>query len=78
MNTLELRNIITDRLSHIDDVSFLKALKTIVDTKVHDDTYHLSNIQKKRIDLGRTQFNKRKTISHNGINKEIEKWLDTK
>ena len=78
MSTLELRNIITDRLSHIDDVSFLKALKTIVDTKVHDDTYHLSEIQRKRIDLGRTQLKKGKTISHSVMNKEIEKWLDTK
>ena len=58
MSTLELRHIITEHISHIDDVSFLNDLKTIIESKVSEGIYKLSDIQKKRIDLARQELKK--------------------
>jgi hypothetical protein len=55
MNTIELRHHIIEKLSLIDDDSFLKAIKTIVESKVDEGVYKLSDFQKKRIDSGREQ-----------------------
>ena len=78
MSTLELQHTISKQLLNINDQSFLKALKTIVDTKVNDEIYHLSEFQRKRIESARVQLKKGKTISHASLNTEIEKWLNTK
>jgi predicted transcriptional regulator len=78
MSTIELRHVITEYLTHIDDASFLNALKTIIESKVAEGTYKLSDLQKKRIDAGREQVKKGQTISHESLNNEIDQWLGTK
>ena len=62
MSTLELKNIITEHLSHIEDVSFLNAIKTIIESKASLGTYELSDYQKNRIDLARLQLKKSKQL----------------
>ena len=49
MGTIELRQRIIDRLSHIDDIQFLKAIKTLVDSKAEGELYKLSEYQKERV-----------------------------
>jgi hypothetical protein len=78
MGTIELRHIITERLSHIEDVTFLNAIKTIVDSKVSEGTYILSDYQKSRIDSARQQLKNKQTISHEDLQKEINQWLSSK
>ncbi len=78
MSTIELRHIITEHLSHIDDLSFLNALKTIIESKVTDDIYKLSDFQKKRIEKARQELKDGKTISDDDLQKEIDQWLSTK
>ena len=78
MSTIELRQNITESLSLIDDDSFLKAIKTIVDTKVNEGVYKLSAFQIKRIESGREQLKKGQTISNDDLQKEIDQWLNTK
>ena len=56
MSTIELRHIIAEQLSHIDDVSFLNAIKTIIDSKVSEGIYKLSDYKKNRIDTARQQL----------------------
>jgi hypothetical protein len=75
MSTLELRNIINEYLSLIDDTSFLNALKTIVESKVSEGTYELSDFQKKRIEGGRKQLKSGKTISNESLKQEMNQWL---
>jgi hypothetical protein len=77
MSTVELRHIIIQKLSHIDDTSFLKAIKTIVESKADEKVYELSDIQRKRIDASREQVKKRQTISNEALNKEVLKWLNS-
>lgn len=78
MSTIELRQIITEYLSHIDDASFLNAIKTILESKVSEDSYKLSDYQKKRIENGREQLKKGQTISNESLKLEINQWLSTK
>ena len=78
MSTIELRHVITEYLTHIDDASFLNAIKTIIESKVSEGTYKLSDFQKKRIDEGREQERLGQTISDESLKKEIDQWLSTK
>ena len=78
MSTIELKKKIIDQLSRIDDVSFLKAIKTLVDSKAHGEIYKLSEFQKERIHEGRAQLRKGQTISNEALQKEIDQWLGSK
>jgi hypothetical protein len=78
MTTVEIRHNIVEKLSQIDDISFLKAIKTIVESKVKEDTYKLSDFQKKRIESGREQMKKGQTISDNALQKDVRQWLSSK
>ena len=78
MSTIELRHVITEYLTHIDDASFLNAIKTIIESKVSEGTYKLSDFQKKRIEDGREQVRKGQTISDESLKREVDQWLSTK
>jgi hypothetical protein len=78
MSTLELKHIITEHLSHIEDVPFLNALKTIVESKISDSIYQLNDYQKRRIDLSRNELKNGQIISHDDLQKEINQWLSAK
>ncbi|MEN6352794.1 MAG: hypothetical protein ABFD02_05005 [Bacteroidales bacterium] len=78
MSTIELRHSIIEQLSHIDDDSFLNAIKTIIESKVNERVYELSDFQKKRVESGREQLRKKQSIANDVLQKEIDQWLDTK
>ena len=78
MSTIELKHHIIEKLSLIDDDSFLKAIKTIIESKVNEQVYKLSDFQKKRIESAREQRKKGQTISNDVLQKEIDQWLNTK
>ena len=78
MSTIELRHIIIEHLSLIDDDSFLNAIKTIIESKVSEGEYKLSDFQKKRIDSARADIRQKNTISHNDLQRELDQWLNTK
>jgi len=78
MSAVELRHTIIEKLSQIDDTSFLKAIKTIVESKANEDVYKLSDFQKKRIKESREQVKLGQTISNDALQKDIKEWLSTK
>lgn len=78
MSTIELRHIITEYLAHIDDASFLNAIRTIVESKATEGNYKLTDTQRKRIEAGREQMAIGQTISNESIANEIDQWLSTK
>jgi predicted transcriptional regulator len=78
MSTIELREKIISQLANINDTSFLRAIKVLIDTKVEKEVYRLSDYQKERIRLGRDQLKKGQTISHDEVQKEINQWLGSK
>jgi hypothetical protein len=78
MSTVELRHIILEQLMQIEDESFLSALKTIIDSKISNGIYELSEYEKERIYLGRERMKNGETISNEDVQKEIEQWLSEK
>lgn len=78
MSTIELRHIINEHLSHIEDISFLNAIKTIIESRVTGGVYQLSDFQKERIDIARLELKNGQTISHVDLQKEIDQWLSIK
>jgi len=78
MSTIELRHIIIEKLSLIEDASFLKAIETIVESKADEKVYHLSDFQRKRISASRDQIKNGQTISNEAVNKEVLQWLNSK
>jgi len=78
MSTIELREKIINQLANINDASFLRAIKILLDSKVEKETYKLPDYQKERIRHGREQLKKNQTIYHDELQKEIDKWLGSK
>lgn len=78
MSTIELRHIINEHLSHIDDASFLNAIKTIIETKVSSDNYKLSEFQKERINKARQEYQNGQSIKNEDLQNEITQWLGTR
>lgn len=78
MGNVELRHIITEKLSLIDDPSFLNAIKTIIESKALESTYKLDDNQKLRIDSARQNLKNKQTISHDDLQKEIDQWLSSR
>ena len=78
MSTLELRQVITEYLAHIEDASLLNAIKTMIESNVTNGTYLLSDDQIKRVEEGRIQFKQGTIISNESLKLEIDQWLSTK
>ena len=78
MSTIELRELIINQLTQINDTSFLNAIKTILDSKAKEEAYKLLCYQKDRIRAGREQLLKGQTISHDELQKEIDQLLQSK
>lgn len=76
MSTLELRQTIAEYLTHIEDIAFLNAIKTMIELKVADETYILSEDQMSRVEEGREQFRQGQTISNESLKAEIDQWLN--
>ncbi|MBU1372772.1 MAG: hypothetical protein KKG25_08965 [Bacteroidetes bacterium] len=78
MGVLEIRQEILNQLDYIEDISFLKAIKSLVESKAKDGVYILSDEQKERIYQARLQFLNNETIDNQIVEEEIELWLKSK
>ena len=78
MSTIELRHKIIEQLSLIEDTSFLKAIKTIIESKVAESEYKLSEFQKQRISEARKELLNGQTIKNDVLQNEIDEWLSSK
>jgi len=77
MNTLELRNIVLQQISQIDDKSLLSALKTILDTKTNS-YMKLSKEQKSEIKAAQKEVAEGNFHNNSDLDKEIRQWLEEK
>jgi len=78
MNTLEVKNHIIQRLSQIDDLNFLNAIKTIIESTANDNVYYLTEIQKEKLQESREQAKRGEVMDNDEVFKEIESWLEEK
>jgi hypothetical protein len=75
MTMLELKSILIHRISEINDIQFLEAIKTILDEKAEDSVIVLTDEQKQEIIQSRKEIKEGLFISNEELDKEIQAWL---
>lgn len=78
MTAISLKTSLVDKISNIEDVSFLQALITIVDSKAQNPSYQFSESQIEKIQQSREQFLKGEIIENDVLMSNLDKWLDSK
>ncbi len=78
MTTIELKKQLIHRISEIEDANFLKALKTILDSKLNEGILNLTAEQRDEIIASREDIKKGLVIDNALLDKEIKAWLNAR
>lgn len=78
MNSLELKNLLIQRISEINDINFLKALKTIIEFRSDQKVMKLTPEQKKDLEESIKDYEQGMTIDSETLNEEFTKWQNGK
>ena len=78
MTAIELKTLLIRRISEIDDVSFLKAIKTILDSKTETGMIQLTPDQLDDIIASKKEIEKGMFIEHGQLDKEVMQWLNAR
>ncbi len=78
MTTIELKRQLIHRISEIEDANFLKALKTILDSKLNEGILNLTAEQRDEIIASREDVKKGLVIDNALLDKEIKAWLNAR
>ena len=78
MTTLELKKLLMHRISEINDISFLKAIKTILESKTETEVLLLSPDQRNEIMESKREIEKGLFIEQDNLDKEISRWANVK
>ena len=76
MTAIELKTILIHRIAEIEDVAFLKALKTILDSKSQNKVLSLSAAQRDEILASKTEVEQGLYMLHTDLDKEVMGWLN--
>jgi len=75
MTTIELKKVLIHRISEINDVSYLKAIKTILDSKTETEVISLTAEQRNEIIESKKEIEKGLFIEHGLLDKKVNSWL---
>ena len=75
MTALELKKILIHRIAEIDDLSFLKAIKTILDSKTGCEVLTLTEKQRNDIIESKKDIEKGLFSEHKIFEREVAGWL---
>jgi hypothetical protein len=78
MTTIALKKLLINRIAEIDDVPFLNALKTILDTKTQTQTLSLTPEQRFEIIESQKEIKSGLFVEQVELDKEFNKWLSGK
>ena len=78
MTAIELKKLLIHRIAEINDVSFLNALKTILDSKTQTHTLTLTSEQRYEIIESKKEIEKGLFIEQIELDKEFNKWVSAK
>ena len=78
MTAIELKKLLIHRIAEINDVSFLKAIKTILDTKSESQTIALTSEQLYEIQESKKDIEQGLFIEQVELDKEFNKWLNAR
>jgi hypothetical protein len=78
MTMMELKSILVHRISEINDIRFLEAIKTILDEKAEDSKLELTDDQKREIAESKKEILQGLFIYDNDLDGDIQGWLSAK
>ncbi|MFO7969432.1 MAG: hypothetical protein R6U15_04900 [Candidatus Izemoplasmatales bacterium] len=78
MSAIELKKLLIHRIAEIDDISFLKALKTILDSKSDSKILSLTREQRFEINESKKEIEQGLFIDQVELDKEFDKWLSAR
>ena len=78
MNTLELKQELINKISRIEDIDFLKAIKTFLEYKKKDTLINLTLEQERELLLASEDGKKGNLINQSELDKKVEEWLKEK
>ena len=78
MTIMELKSVLMHRISEINDIRFLEAIKTILDEKAEDSTIILTEDQKQEIVDSQKEIAPGLFIGDDDLDNEIQGWLSAK
>jgi len=78
MTTFELKTLLIHRISEINDVSFLKALKTILDSKTETGVIQLTPDQLDDIIASKKEIEQGMFVENSVLDIEARQWLSTR
>jgi len=78
MNAIQLKQELIHRISIIDDIDFLNAIKTILDYKKKENFIELTVDQEKELLFASKEGKKGNVISQSELDQKVEEWLSEK
>jgi hypothetical protein len=78
MTTIELKRLLIHRITEINDISFLKAIKTILDTKTDAEVIMLTPEQRWEIMESKKEIEQGLIIDQETIDDEVTRWASAK
>ncbi|QQS52245.1 MAG: hypothetical protein IPM71_05785 [Bacteroidota bacterium] len=80
MTAIELKKQLIQRIAEINDISFLNAIKTILDTKTQTKTKTLLLTAEQRLEINESQKEIQQGffIEQVQLDKEFKKWLSAR
>ena len=78
MTSIEIKNILIHKILEINDLSFLKAIKTILDSKTESEVLVLTPAQRDEIIASKKEIEKGLFEENEALEKELKKWLKEK
>lgn len=78
MNTIQLKQELIQRISRIEDVEFLNAIKTILDYNIRDAFIELTANQEKELIFASKEGKKGNIIPESEMDQKVEEWLGEK
>lgn len=78
MTAIELKAVLIRRISEINDVSFLKAIKTILDSKTDKEILALNAKQREEIIASQKEIENGLFVEHDELDREVTSWLNAK
>ncbi len=74
MTAIELKNLLIHRIAEINDVSFLKAIKTILDSMTEGKILALTPEQRDEIMASKKEIEQGLYINHEKLEKDVSSW----
>jgi hypothetical protein len=78
MTAIELKRFLVHRISEINDISFLKAIKTILDSKTDKEVINLTEAQTNEIMNSMREIQKGFYTEQEILDQELAKWAKAK